>query len=52
MYSVKEIFYTLQGEGANAGRQQFFAASQAVTSGAVAKRTDPRPSANSAIPTS
>lgn len=50
-YSVKEIFYTLQGEGFHAGRPAIFAASLAAISGQGLKPTAPKPSATSATPT-
>ncbi len=40
-YAVKEIFLTLQGEGAHAGRAAVFAVLPAATSGAAARRTAP-----------
>ena len=53
MYSVKEIYYTLQGEGAcKRGYQRCFCASQVAISGRAGKRSGPPPSAVSAIPIS
>ena len=40
-YAVKEIFYTLQGEGANTGRPRCSAASPAATCGRAARRIGP-----------
>ncbi len=47
MYAVKEIFYTLQGEGANAGAPPSFAALPAAICGPAARRiAPPRPAAS------
>ena len=51
-YAVKEIFYTLQGEGPTPGGRRCSAASPAATSGSGTRRTGPPPSARSATPTS
>ena len=51
-YAVKEIFHTLQGEGAQAGRPPSSAASPAATSGPAARRTARARSAGSATPIS
>ena len=52
-YSVKEIFYTLQGEGANAGRAAVFCRFAGCNLWTRPRgRIEPRPSASSATPTS
>ncbi len=52
MYAVKEIFYTLQGEGANTGRAAIFCRLRAAICGRGAKPTAIARIANSAIQTS
>ena len=51
-YAVKEIFYTLQGEGARPGGRRCSAALPAAICGPGARRTGPRRSARSATPIS
>ena len=48
-YAVKEIFYTLQGEGAQAGRAAVFCRFAGAISGRGARRTGLRRSASFAI---
>ena len=51
-YTVKEIFYTLQGEGTTPAGRRCSAASPAATCGRGARSTGPTRSARSATPTS
>ena len=51
-YAVKEIFYTLQGEGSTPAGRRSSAASPAAICGPAASRTAARPSASSATPIS
>ena len=52
MYSVKEIFYTIQGEGAQSGRAAVFFDSPVVICGRVVRQIDCRQTVNFVTPIS